>query len=429
MSARVLALLLILASFEAPTARAAVWNLNPSGTGDFPTIQAAIDAAMPGDEIVLADGTYTGPGNRNLDFLGKAITLRSASADPTACIIDCEWAVDDGCEAVGFFFRNGETSSTVVEGVSVLRTSANTYGPCHPGTGAVIDGASPTLRNLRFLEAAGHWYGNSVLSVTHSSSPSLESVSIEDCFAGDGLVSVSDGSSVAMDNVSIQGPQCRVMVLSGASAATLTGCLIQASGAASSSCSIITVWGGSSFQASSTAFRQCQGTVLEASGSTLELDGCVVLDNRSTDRPPAIEASGSQVDLSRCTVAGNRAASSVPIILANGASTLTIDQSIIGANCTPGGLDVSASAGTASCTALDDTRVAGLVLSDIVTDDPGFCEPRTCADPPSTDGLYSLLLVAAARDVPGCGTLGALYDVCTISVSPMTFGRIKAMYR
>ncbi len=35
---------------------------------DFPTIQEGIDAAVDGDEVVVADGTWTGVGNRNLDF-------------------------------------------------------------------------------------------------------------------------------------------------------------------------------------------------------------------------------------------------------------------------------------------------------------------------------------------------------------------------
>ena len=55
--------------------------------GDFATIQDAIDAAVDGDEIIVADGTYTGPGNHDLDFGGGAIVLRSANG-PEACILD-----------------------------------------------------------------------------------------------------------------------------------------------------------------------------------------------------------------------------------------------------------------------------------------------------------------------------------------------------
>lgn len=58
--------------------------------GDYATIQAAVDAAVNGDVVEIADGVYTGAGNKNLDFGGKAITVRSAAGDPTFCIIDCE---------------------------------------------------------------------------------------------------------------------------------------------------------------------------------------------------------------------------------------------------------------------------------------------------------------------------------------------------
>ncbi len=43
----------------------------------FTHLQPAINAAHPGDTIIVKDGTYTGTGNYDLDFGGDAITLRS----------------------------------------------------------------------------------------------------------------------------------------------------------------------------------------------------------------------------------------------------------------------------------------------------------------------------------------------------------------
>lgn len=45
--------------------------------GDQPSIQAAINAAVNGDEIIVAPGRYL----ENINFLGKAITVRSIDPD------------------------------------------------------------------------------------------------------------------------------------------------------------------------------------------------------------------------------------------------------------------------------------------------------------------------------------------------------------
>ena len=79
----------ILSIFLVSSASAATYVVQPDGTGDFPTIQAAINAVVDTDIIELADGTFTGDGNRDLDYLGKAITIRSQSGDPSVCVIDC----------------------------------------------------------------------------------------------------------------------------------------------------------------------------------------------------------------------------------------------------------------------------------------------------------------------------------------------------
>jgi tetratricopeptide (TPR) repeat protein len=108
--------------------------------GEHPTLQEAIDAAIDGAEIVVADGTYTGPGNRDIDPAGKRITVRSAHG-PDGCIIDCQGA------GRGFIFRNGERAGTVLEGLTIRNGAAEGDG------GAVsCESSSPTIRNCTLIQ-------------------------------------------------------------------------------------------------------------------------------------------------------------------------------------------------------------------------------------------------------------------------------------
>lgn len=67
-----------------------VWVVQPDGSGDASTIRAAIDSAATYDIVELADGIFTGEGNRDVYTYGRSILIRSASNNPTECVIDCE---------------------------------------------------------------------------------------------------------------------------------------------------------------------------------------------------------------------------------------------------------------------------------------------------------------------------------------------------
>ena len=119
-----------------------------------PTIQAGIDASTDGDTVLVADGTYTGEGNRDIELFGKTIVLRSESG-PKATVIDCEG--DWYNQYLGIFLVYGETSDTRVEGFTV--TNGFTY---HCGGGINISGSSPVVSDCWIVGNSGDLYGGGI---------------------------------------------------------------------------------------------------------------------------------------------------------------------------------------------------------------------------------------------------------------------------
>lgn len=136
------AVCLVLCSW-AVSALATTYVVTPDGTGDFPTIQAALDAVVNGDVIELADGTYTGPGNRDIDYHGKAVTVRSISGDPALCRIDCGGSPTQPHR--GFHFHSGETEASRLEGVTVASGYAIGTGPDAWGGAILCYYSSPSV--------------------------------------------------------------------------------------------------------------------------------------------------------------------------------------------------------------------------------------------------------------------------------------------
>lgn len=105
---------------------ASTWYVNPEGTGDFPTIQEAVDGSSSGDEIVLDDGVYMGVGNRDIEFNGKVnLTIRSGSGNPVACVIDCQGTEADPHR--GFCLEGSVGASSVIESITIR----NGFGPVY----------------------------------------------------------------------------------------------------------------------------------------------------------------------------------------------------------------------------------------------------------------------------------------------------------
>ena len=98
--------------------------------GDHATIQDGIHAAADGDLILVAPGTYV----ENIDFIGKAITVRSwDGADVTI--------IDGNRVGSVVVFANGETEGAIINGFTI-RNGAAEYGG-----GIYCNNSSPTITN------------------------------------------------------------------------------------------------------------------------------------------------------------------------------------------------------------------------------------------------------------------------------------------
>ncbi len=136
---------ILVALMSSPLSRAAVYNVRPDGLGDFPTIQAAVDAAVPGDIITLEDGTFTGDGNRDITLRGKSLIVRSESGVPSRCVIACGGTFDDPHR--GFIFDSGEDSNAVIADITVQGGYAAGDPPHCYGGAIFCSQSSPTFRN------------------------------------------------------------------------------------------------------------------------------------------------------------------------------------------------------------------------------------------------------------------------------------------
>jgi hypothetical protein len=177
------ALVILLFSLaESPVAQGATITVGYGPGYDFGTIQAAIDAAAHGDTVIVTPGTYTGPGNRDIDFGGRAITVRSIDPNDASVaettIIYCQHSWEN-VDLRGFHFHSGQDGNSVLEGLTIM----NGLAWSENGGAIVTENSSPTIRNciIRDNSAEAHWghggFGGAI-SCEDNSSPTIIGCSI-----------------------------------------------------------------------------------------------------------------------------------------------------------------------------------------------------------------------------------------------------------
>lgn len=139
--------------------------------GDYGTIQAGINASVDGDTVLVAAGIYSGTGNRDITFGGRAIVVMSEDG-PDVTIVDCgESAGSPSDPHRGFDFVSGEDETSVLQGFTIR----NGFVFEESGGAILCFSSSPTLRgNIIVDNRAGLTGGEDSgggISCVYASSP------------------------------------------------------------------------------------------------------------------------------------------------------------------------------------------------------------------------------------------------------------------
>jgi hypothetical protein len=127
---------------------------------DYSTIQAAINAAVDGDTVLVSDGTYT----EKIDFNGKAITVQSVNGAASTTI-------DGGDIFRVVSFLSGELATSVLNGFTIT----NGYSLYGDGGGIYCYSSSPTITNCTIIGNSAHDGGG---IYCYSSSPTITNCDI-----------------------------------------------------------------------------------------------------------------------------------------------------------------------------------------------------------------------------------------------------------
>ena len=252
---------------------------------NFATLQEAIDNSSTGDTVLVSDGIYTGEENKNLDFRGKAVVLKSHNG-PRQTVIDCEFV------GRGFSFQSGEGPETRLEGLTIRNGNEGNGGAIY-----CFD-ASPVISNCMIV-------ANNALAGGGIFCSEFSGMVIDNCVVsgnwggeGGGIVSRARSSTII-----------RNCVISGNSASFNGGGLYCWTGNHIVENSVLS---GNSAQRCGGGIY-CNGYSSEGWESVLTLTNCIISDNQATGDFPygyggAINCRWHyDLVMTNCTVADNAA--------------------------------------------------------------------------------------------------------------------------
>ena len=121
----------------------------------FRKIQDGINSALTGDTVLIRPGIYSGPGNYNLDPVGKAITI--SSTNPEDAEIVANTVINPNKAGRGFYIYRSEDANCHISGLTIA--NAYTVGL---GGGITCQNSSPTVSYCVIRSNSAAWYGGGI---------------------------------------------------------------------------------------------------------------------------------------------------------------------------------------------------------------------------------------------------------------------------
>jgi parallel beta-helix repeat protein len=245
--------------------------------GDYTTIQSAIDASATGDIVIISPGTYSGEGNYNISFAGKAITVTSVNPDDWNIV---ESTVID-CNGLGRGFAID--ANVVLDGITITHG----YGPTPGGGGIyILNGYyNPLIRNCDIRDNNAFSNGGGICSLNNAK-PTIVECKIR------GNHALTTGGGITCTSATII--DCNI---SGNSANGGGG--IYSSGSTKVTRSFIAgnIVSGTSMQ---------YGGGIFTNNGTIDINNCILSGNYAQANGGGIyKRIATSMTISNCTVAGN----------------------------------------------------------------------------------------------------------------------------
>jgi len=140
-------------SYIAVAAPNITFTVKQDGSGDYSSIQAAIDGVSDGQIVVVYPGTYM----ENIDFNGKAILVESLfSSTQDQAYID-QTIINGGQNGNVVRMNSGEGTETELTGFTITNGSSSSSGG-----GIMMYGVSPTISHCKIMNSVSVNYGGGI---------------------------------------------------------------------------------------------------------------------------------------------------------------------------------------------------------------------------------------------------------------------------